>query len=103
MKATGILVYTIGFDLSTAECQGPDDALCDRSFARLLGLDRRRAPTSLPRYRDPDRLSQVDELTRAKPSRRTYPWLKAIAHALVGGNFDILLHKVGDPRQDEGQ
>ena len=27
MKATGILVYTIGFDLSTAECQGPDDTI----------------------------------------------------------------------------
>ena len=62
-KASGILVYTVGFSLAQPECQGPDDALCDRWVARFLGLDRRRAPTSLPRYRDPDRLSQVDELS----------------------------------------
>src|SRR5215510_9491061 len=48
------------------ERSGSDDELCDRCLARLLGLDRRRAPTSLARNRNKNRQSQVDALTSTK-------------------------------------
>ena len=75
-KGAGVIVYTIGFGLGT----GPSSAgtlmtnCATDEFTRVLGVDRRRAPTSLPRYRDPDRLSQVDEL-----SSTLIGWLSRLA------------------------